>query len=127
MSRTKSQSATDSTEELLSPDRIHKLLAGRRRRYTLYCLYLFAESNTLSDVATQIMEWEQSRDDIAEDQMQVYLDLYHVHIPKLAAADVVTYNQEKDIVTLSQKAPQLRSYLEYSAEPDLNGISSQGF
>lgn len=46
-----------------------------------------------------------------EEIKQVYMDLWHVHIPKLVEADVVEYNQEQDAVTLAETADTVLDFL----------------
>ncbi|WP_449271602.1 DUF7344 domain-containing protein [Halopiger xanaduensis] len=36
--------------------------------------------------------------------------LYHTHIPKLEEAGIVTYDQERDIVTLAEQVEHIKQY-----------------
>lgn len=36
----------------------------------------------------------------AEEVKRIYISLYHTHVPKLEAADVVRYSQDQDMVAL---------------------------
>jgi hypothetical protein len=105
-----------------SLDTVHRLLASRRRRYTLYCLYLYANPIRLPDVADQVTEWERGRpaEELLDERLHTYNDLYHTHVPRLADADVVAYGQAEDVVELSRNAPRIRPYLERAAETDLD-------
>lgn len=109
-------------DDRLSPDVIHDLLTARRRRYTLYCLSLYANPMWLPDVAEQVAEWEHDApgDDLLDERLRTYNDLYHTHVPKLADADVVAYSQSEDMVELARNAAQLRPHLERAAEADLD-------
>lgn len=87
----------------LPPDTAFELLAHRRRRTALRCLSDHAPSISLADLAEQVAVRETGRPlpDIDPDEvLQVYLSLYHVHVPKLADAAVVEYVQDRDLVTL---------------------------
>ncbi|MFB6301488.1 MAG: hypothetical protein ABEH78_01300 [Haloferacaceae archaeon] len=110
----------------LSIDTIHDLLAKRRRRYTLYCLYLFANPMRLPDVADQVTEWEYGRpgEELLHERLRTYNDLYHSHVPKLDAVDVVEYSQAEDMIELAHNASRLRPYLEWEAETDLNATDT---
>lgn len=116
-------SGRPATADHLSPDALHDLLAARRRRYTLYCLYLFANPMRLPDVADRVTEWEDGRPGgtLPDRRLGAYMDLYHSHVPKLVDCDVMRYDQEGDVLELGHNAPQLRPYLEWAAEVDLNG------
>lgn len=109
-------------ETPLSLDTIHGLLAAQRRRYTLYCLYLYANPMQLSDVAEQVTAWEHGvpAGDRLDERSRTYNDLYHSHVPKLADADVVAYSQEEDLLELAANAAQVRPYLERAADRDLD-------
>lgn len=114
------------TADRLSVGTIHDLLAKRRRRYTLYCLYLFANPMRLPDVADQVTEWEHGKPggELLDERLRTYTDLYHSHVPKLAAADVVAYSQPEDMIELAHNAAHLRPYLEREAEADLNATDT---
>lgn len=106
------------TEDRLSLDRVHDLLAARHRRCVLYCLYLYGNQMRLLDVAKRIAEWEYG---VPEDEpLDICNSLYHRHVPKLADANAVTYSQSEDAIELAQNAAQLRPYLERAAETDLD-------
>ncbi|MFB6223971.1 MAG: hypothetical protein ABEH86_09930 [Haloarcula sp.] len=109
------------TEEPLPFDKIHSLLSARHRRYTLYCLYLYTNPIYLPDVAGQIAEWKHGRpeDELLDERLDIYISLYHNHIPKLADAGVVSYSQDEDMVELGCNAQQIRPHLEQAAEKDL--------
>lgn len=114
------------TDESLSHDRIYSLLAVRRRRYVLYCLYLYANPIGLPDVARQVTEWEYGvpEDELFDERLEIYTSLYHCHVPKLDDADVVAYSRTEDVVELAGNATQLRPYLERAAEKDLDATDS---
>lgn len=109
------------SSEQLSQNQILDLLSAHRRRYTLYCLYLYANPMRLSDVADQVTEWEHGRpgDELLEERLRTYNDLYHCHVPKLADADVIGYSQEENMVELASNVDPLRPYLERTVEKDL--------
>jgi hypothetical protein len=106
----------------LSADAVHDLLAARRRRYVLYCLYLYANPMRLPDIAEQVTQWEHGRpgDELLDERLRVYNNLYHRHVPKLVDFGVVGYSQTEDMLELGANAPQLRPHLERAAEVDLS-------
>jgi hypothetical protein len=105
----------------LSVEEINDLLAARRRRYVLYCLYLYANPVQLADVADRVTEWEHGApgEELLDERLRTYNDLYHTHVPRLADADVVAYHQSEDAVELARNAALLRPYLDHTAETDL--------
>lgn len=40
----------------------------------------------------------------------MYISLYHKHIPKLADADLVRYDQERDTVTVTERVERIEQY-----------------
>lgn len=115
------------SEDRLSLDEVHGLLASRRRRYVLYCLYLYVNPIQVSDVAEQVAEWTHSGSsgELTVERSRLYVSLYHVDVPKLAEVDAVSYSRSEDTVELADNASQLRPYLERAAETDLQECKTQ--
>jgi hypothetical protein len=117
------------TEEVTPPslDEIHTLLKSRRRRYVLYCLHRYANPLTMLDLADRVtdLECETATEERLEKRLRVHLSLYHTHIPTLAAADVVVYSPDENMVELGPTAAKLRPHLERAVESDLNAVERQ--
>ncbi|MBV0924079.1 hypothetical protein KTS45_07660 [Halomicroarcula limicola] len=79
---------------------IERVLADRRRRYLLYCLHLHSTPQPLPDIADQVTVWETSdpATERLDERLEIYLSLYHDHLPELVEAGVVTYRQTEDDV-----------------------------
>lgn len=87
----------------LSQTELLDALADARRRFILQYLQDHA-SLTLADLADELATREQEAPlpAISPDTvMQGYLSLYHIHVPKLAAIGLVTYDQDQDRVALT--------------------------
>jgi DNA-binding transcriptional ArsR family regulator len=85
-------------------DAIFAVLAHRRRRYVVTLLWECDEAISLPDLADEIAVRENGNpiSQISADYVkEVYLSLYHTHIPKLDDADIVEYVQEQDLVFTS--------------------------
>lgn len=81
-------------------DAIFGALADSRRRHALGCL-LEHRTVALADLAELVAEreaGEQLATIPAEQVSRVYFSLYHTHVPKLEAAELVLYEQEEDVV-----------------------------
>jgi DNA-binding transcriptional ArsR family regulator len=86
-----------------SVDTLLRTLAHERRRQVLSVLRTHS-SITLPDLAdeTVVRDRGVSLADVPSDVVySVYMELYHRHVPKLAAAGLVRYDQERDLVTLT--------------------------
>lgn len=97
-----------------SPDRVIRLLADERRRFALRCL-LEHDALPLADLADEVAVRERGEpigEIPAEDVKNVYMSLYHSHVPKLVEADVVAYDQDTDAVVVDEHAALAGQYLD---------------
>lgn len=95
-----------------APGTIHSLLADDRRRYAMYYLTRRVGAVTIGDLAEQIALGE---GDLSRDRYErIVTGLYHIHLPKLAAAGVVQYDLEEETVNRRPAADALAPYLTLS-------------
>lgn len=90
----------------LSLDAIYDILAHQHRRSTIACLDEHGPL-ALPDLADEVARYEHDgmAGPIPEDEVRrVHSSLRHAHLPKLAEADVVSHDQDRDIVTLAENA-----------------------
>lgn len=90
-------------------DRALDVFANQRRRYAIYYLQQHDKPMALAAVADEIAVYEDETDitDIpAEEIKPVYASLYHSHIPKLADAGIVEYNEDRNTATLTEESTQ---------------------
>jgi hypothetical protein len=88
-----------STESL---DDAFALLADQRRRLLLAVMRTYGEALTLPDAAEEVAVRETGHNVTeisAERVREVYLSLYHDHLPRLVDAGLLEYDQERDLVT----------------------------
>ena len=91
-------------------DDVFVLLSHKRRRYLLHCLTEIGPRVSLPDLADEVSVREHGcpLTDIPEDDvLAVYISLYHQHIPLLATAGLVQYNQERDLVRVTADVERL--------------------
>ncbi|WP_433630333.1 DUF7344 domain-containing protein [Halomicrococcus sp. NG-SE-24] len=93
-------------DKQVTSDVLLKTLSNERRRYALYCLERYQTPIALADLADEVARLEHNAQTLTqipgEDILQIYLDLYHCHIPKMEAANLLEYTQEQDTVQLLQ-------------------------
>ncbi|WP_254862069.1 DUF7344 domain-containing protein [Halovivax gelatinilyticus] len=78
------------------------LLSNHRRRRTLMTVLDHGEPLTLPDVADEVAIDEHDRpltEISPETVTNVYISIYHDHLPRLVDAGLVTYDQERDLVS----------------------------
>lgn len=80
---------------------MYEILTEQRRRHAIECLLEHDTPLTLPDLADEIAVKENGTpisEVPAEEVKDVYLSLYHTHVPKLADANVIRYDQDNDTV-----------------------------
>lgn len=89
-------------ESIQSLDEAFELLAHTRRRLLLEVMRTYGEQLTLPDAAEEVAVRESGRsvaDLSAERVANVYISLYHDHLPRLVDAGLLEYDQERDLVS----------------------------
>lgn len=114
LSRYMSQESVNQKEadvSSLATDTLYSILSHERRRYALYCLQEYRNPLALADLAEEValLEYDTPRitEIDAEGVKSVYMSLYHTHLPKMAAANVLEYDQETDSVQLTSELPAI--------------------
>lgn len=82
-------------------DEAFALLAEHRRRLTLSVVRNHDEAITLPDVADEVAVREsgQSLPQLSAQRVaEVYISIYHDHLPRLVDAGLLRYDQERDLV-----------------------------
>ena len=109
----------EQADHSISLDSLFGLLADFRRREALVTL-LTHEDISLPDLADEVAIAERgeplTRID-ADDVLHVYLSLYHTHVPKLARAGLVEYDQDDDYVALTDAGLALESPIRALCDP----------
>jgi predicted transcriptional regulator len=94
------------------------LLAKQRRRLLLSVLYESGTPLQLGEIAERIGKREY--EDPTGSQLDIiHLSLYHNHVPRLEAADVIRYDENEGTVTPHLNFDQLVRVLERMLERDL--------
>ena len=108
---------------ILEIEPVYDALGHSRRRYLCYTLLEDTEWS-LTDLATKIAAWE---NDVSEQAVteakreEVYVSLYHSHVPKLVDDDVITFDDVTETITTGEHATQVLTALEgIGASLDLN-------
>lgn len=87
-----------SQEELSAALRV---LANPRRRHTLRVVREHGEEMALPDVADEVAVREHDcplPEVSAETVSDIYISIYHDHLPRLVDAELLRYDQERDLV-----------------------------
>ncbi|NHN59429.1 MULTISPECIES: hypothetical protein [Halorussus] len=106
----------------VSIDALCELFADYRRR-TAYLTLVSHDDLSLPDLADEVAVAERERpltEIDPDDVLEIYLSLYHTHVPKLAAAGLVDYDQEADYVALTDDGLAFESPVRELCEPTEN-------
>lgn len=105
----------EDTPRDLSNDDLFHLLSNQRRRYVLHYLTECESPVEMRKLTDQVAAWEHETTVEALNSTQrqrVYIPLYQNHLPKLAAHDIITYNQSRGYVEAKPRLSQLLPYLD---------------
>ncbi len=95
-------------------DRRRRLLEHSDRRWTLRLLATATEPLHVADLARDLVRYRPAGDGPAHggpDALDVYLRLYHVHLPRLADADAITFDPVEKVASLTSQGVDLASGL----------------
>lgn len=93
---------------------VYEALGHARRRYLCYTLLEDTEWS-LTDLATKIAAWENNVPEhvVTDDQSEeVYVALYHAHVPKLVDEGVITFDEATETITTAEHTEQVLTALE---------------
>lgn len=91
----------------LSTDALFEVLSHHRRRALLADLQAHDQPQAVADVVKRITVHEQDTpfDELpSEDIEQVHCSVHHVHIPKLEDSGLLTRDDDRNTVTLTEQA-----------------------
>lgn len=109
MGRRAGGTATRKTEEGIDIDCLHAVLDNPRRRLVVDVVTEVG-AVTMRDLATQVVARERDVPPhaVTDDQRrEVTIALHHVHVPKLADADLVEYDSRSGMLALTPKAESI--------------------
>ncbi|WP_076432939.1 DUF7344 domain-containing protein [Haladaptatus litoreus] len=117
---------TDTGSVELSKKELLRLLAHPRRRYILHRLNQTDHPFELQTLARTTAEWEagMSPETVSAEFIErVRMSLYHKHIPKLAAAGILVFDERSEMVTLDTSSYHFEVVAEAVADGDPDNIS----
>ncbi len=104
----------DVSEVVLELQPVFEAIGHPRRRYLVYTLSEETEWS-LDDLATKLAAWETDTKEanIATlTRQEMYVSLYHSHVPKLVDLDVIEFDDETETITPGPHAVQVLTALE---------------
>ncbi len=99
----------------LSENKIFELLSNRRRRFVIHALKRRQEPLEICELSAHVTAWEQGIDteDVTySDRRNVYSTLKRTHLPKLEKNNVITIDEEENLVEPTEAFETLDIYVE---------------
>jgi DNA-binding transcriptional ArsR family regulator len=98
----------------LQKDVIFDLLTSPRRRTAICYLQSVGGEATRGELAEQLAATElglEPAEVSAQQRKRLYISLYQVHLPRLADAGVIVYDEDRGTIELTDQANQLIPYI----------------
>lgn len=103
-------SVLETSREEISHDDVFAALAKGSRRKLLVVLDQAQTPEPLSALTRNLaVEMGRSGSDAIE---QLYINLYHCHIPKLVSSGLIEYNEKREIVELTEQGQAIAQTLD---------------
>lgn len=109
------ETTTQRRTEALPIDIIFSVLQNQRRRLVLAAVEEQNGSTTLGELAEYIAGIENDKPSAAlnaQERKRVYIGLYQCHLPKMADADAIQFDQHRGTVERGPTAEQFHEYLD---------------
>jgi predicted transcriptional regulator len=113
--------------QALSQDEIFALLVAPRRRAVLRILQRAGGKATFGHIINEVVAHEHGTDGDANKRKSAYVSLYQTHVPRLAEAGVVEYDEASKTVGLTGPWRQLVAYLDFDPPAGKPGLWSRVF
>lgn len=98
-------------------DDVFELLSDERRRLVLEHLLRRPSPVSVPEVVDHLVTAELNGHDQAEElSSRIAVSLHHIHLPKLAAADLIDYDRERREVTLRESATAVEPHLALTSD-----------
>lgn len=99
-------------------DELFDVLSNSRRRFVLHDLQTAEMPVQVGELTTGIVTWETQRpvpDHSGTKSDAVEVSLVHHHLPKMAQAGLVRYDDARQTVTLADRTDEVRAHLQTMA------------
>jgi hypothetical protein len=110
------------TDSQLSTDTVFQTLGNRRRRYALHYLRLQDRPVPIRELSEQLSAWEVGKECDAvtpKERKRLYTALHQTHLPKMDQLEIVNYDRNRGIVSLTDHIGQFDIYLDIVPHNDL--------
>lgn len=113
--------------DALPKDIVFELLTSPRRRAVICYLKTTGGEATRGGLAEQLAAAEHGVDPAAvsaQQRKRLYISLYQVHLPRMADAGVIEYDEDRGTIELTDRADQLIPYILFDPTEDEDAESN---
>ena len=99
-------------------DELFEVLSDSRRRVLFHSLQAADMPISVEELTTELVAWEAQRpvsDRSGDERDTIEISLVHNHLPKMAEAGFVRYDDTQRTVTLADRTDEVRTHLETMA------------
>ncbi|WP_148225339.1 DUF7344 domain-containing protein [Haloterrigena turkmenica] len=96
-------------------DKLFDVLSNQRRRVLLYSLQASQMPVSVGELATKLATWEAQQplsDRSGDDRTTIEISLVHNHLPKMAEAALIKYDDTERSVALANQTDELWAHLQ---------------
>lgn len=115
-------SEDETADSQLSTDTVFKTLGSPRRRYILHYLRRHDSPVPIRELSEQLAAWEQGKERAAvtpKERKRLYTALHQTHLPNMDSLEVVEYDRNRGVVSLTEHTEEFDVYLDVVPRRDL--------
>lgn len=115
-------STDDGSHTQLSADTVFQTLGNRRRRHALHYLRKKGKPVVIRDLSEQLAAWELGKERAAvtpKERKRLYTALHQTHLPRMDQLNVVDYDRNRGIISLTNHCGDFDIYLDVVPQDDL--------
>ncbi|QSG08005.1 putative trancriptional regulator, ArsR family [Halapricum desulfuricans] len=101
---------------------VFQVLGSRRRRYVLHYLRQQDRPVPIRELSEQLSAWELGKESDAvtpKERKRLYTALHQTHLPTMDRSDIVEYDRNRGVVSLTDYANEFDIYLDIVPHNDL--------
>ncbi len=110
------RSPTESEDDRLSLDCVFAMLRSNRRRSAIRCLLRTTEPISVEELTTAVAEYEEGETVTQNQHRRYYSTLYQLHLPKLADAGLIEYDESNHEVSTNDSIRWVEPFLALTEE-----------
>ncbi|NHN47091.1 hypothetical protein G9464_05695 [Halostella sp. JP-L12] len=99
-------------------DELFDVLSHQRRRFLLHALQTAETPVQIEELTTELVVWETQQpvpNRSGDDRTAIEVSLVHNHLPKMAQAGLIRYDETEQTVMLADRTDEVKAHLQTMA------------